>query len=404
MKCLKNLPYKLVFAAVIVALADIPAFSEQAPVEQISGTQASVGSLKAATNTRLSIIQSNFVELYSLITSGLPPCNNAGDIREWDGDSWECTPVLDFSATSPLNFNSTTGVLSLTPWASQSAFEAAMGWTISGSGGGITVSSTLPTTAGSATLNDSTHVLTVASDTGYTQFTGSFTAWDQEPNAFGFGNIPDAVAGQEYCWTTPVTVAGINRATTVLSTADSYKINGTTSTATSISLGDTFTPCMTASLTAGATISGNMTVGGVAGSPAFSVTTAEACDSGIVINGCFSGNSTDNWIRLYGATLTTADGVATLTNTLTAYGQADADTSESIVSGTTYHYSYVVPPGNSVACRLFIGDVSAVYTTTPGTYTGVVVASTTSKPSVRIVSAVNGATCSFGTPLKVWTE
>lgn len=312
--------------------------------------------------------------------------------------------VIDLSATSPLNFNSTTGVLSLSPWASQSALETWLGWTFSGSGGGITVSSTLPTTAGSAALNDSTHILTVASDTGYTQFTGSFTAWDTTPESFGFGTITDAVAGQEYCWTTPAAVAGINKATTVASTADSYKINDVVSTATSVSLGDTFTPCMTASSTAGATVSGNMTVGGVAGSPAFSVTTAEACDSGIVINGCFSGNSTDNWIRLYGATLTTADGVATLTNTLTAYGQANADTSESIVSGTTYHYSYVVPPGNSVACRLFIGDVSAVYTTTPGTYTGVVVASTTSKPSVRIVSAVNGATCSFGTPLKVWTE
>lgn len=170
--------------------------------------------------------------------------------------------------------------------------ETWLGWTFSGSGGGITVSSTLPATAGSAALNDSTHVLTVASDTGYTQFTGSFTAWDTTPAAFGFGSITDAVAGQEYCWSTPVTVADTNWPATVSSTADSYKINGATSTATSIALEDTFTPCMVASSTAGATVSGNVTVGGVAGYPAFSVTTAVT--GGFVGNNTISGATANN--------------------------------------------------------------------------------------------------------------
>ena len=44
--------------------------------------------------------------------------------------------------------------------------------------GGISISTAIPSTPGAAYLNDSTHVLTVASSTGYTQFTGSFTAWD----------------------------------------------------------------------------------------------------------------------------------------------------------------------------------------------------------------------------------
>lgn len=41
--------------------------------------------------------------------------------------------MIDFSATSPLNFNSTTGVLSFIPWASQSAFETFSGWSVSDS-------------------------------------------------------------------------------------------------------------------------------------------------------------------------------------------------------------------------------------------------------------------------------
>ena len=38
--------------------------------------------------------------------------------------------MIDFSVTSPLSFNSTTGVLSLTPWTSQSAFETFSGWSV----------------------------------------------------------------------------------------------------------------------------------------------------------------------------------------------------------------------------------------------------------------------------------
>lgn len=50
-------------------------------------------------------------------------------------------------------------------------------WGTIAAGSGIAISTDIPTEAGAANLNDSTHVLTVASSTGYTQFTGSYTAW-----------------------------------------------------------------------------------------------------------------------------------------------------------------------------------------------------------------------------------
>lgn len=126
---------KKILLTIIGLVVSSTTWSAQEPITQISGTQASIGALKSATNTRLSSIQSNFVELYSLTASGLPPCDAEGDVRQWDGDSWECTPMIDFSSTSPLNFNSATGVLSLIPWASQYALETWLGWTFTGSGG-----------------------------------------------------------------------------------------------------------------------------------------------------------------------------------------------------------------------------------------------------------------------------
>ena len=54
--------------------------------------------------------------------------------------------VIDFSATSPLSFNSTTGVLSLTPWASQSALETWLGWSFPKNNEGVVSVSTTTAT------------------------------------------------------------------------------------------------------------------------------------------------------------------------------------------------------------------------------------------------------------------
>lgn len=134
--------------------------------------------------------------------STLTPGTNIGDILEWDGDSYEPSTVLDFTATAPLSFNSTTGIVSLTPWANQDALETWLGWSFSGNGGGITISSDLPTVAGTATLNDTTHVLTVASATGYTQFTGSFTAWPISSLLVQDFNTGSTPSGWSYTGTT----------------------------------------------------------------------------------------------------------------------------------------------------------------------------------------------------------
>lgn len=80
--------------------------------------------------------------------------------------------------------------------------------------GGITISTGTPSTPGTAYLNDTTHVLTVASSTGYTQFTGSFTAWDTTPAAFSFTDLTDVALSTEQT-ATPVQITGINYPTAV---------------------------------------------------------------------------------------------------------------------------------------------------------------------------------------------
>ena len=85
----------------------------------------------------------------------------------------------------------------------------AASWGIIAAGSGIAISADIPTETGAANLNDTTHVLTVASTTGYTQFTGSFTAWDTTPAAFSFTDLTD-VALSTTQTATPVQITGID--------------------------------------------------------------------------------------------------------------------------------------------------------------------------------------------------
>lgn len=139
----------------------------------------------------------------------------------------------------------------------------------------------------------------------------------------------------------------------------------------------------------------------MSGSPAFTLTTA-SCDDGILSNGCFVNDDITGWTTLNGAKVSASAGLITLTNTQPSYGTFSAGVDTPIVEGNVYNYSYTVPSELTTRCRFFIGGVSAVRTTTPGTYTGTVTATSTAAPNVQIDSAVNGASCSFSAPIKVW--
>ena len=145
------------------------------------------------------------------------------------------------------------------------------------SAGGITISTGTPTTAGAAYLNDTTHVLTVASTTGYTQFTGSFTAWDTTPDAFAFTDETDVAADGGQSCGAAITVGGTNYPTTISATGDTgfgYKINGGTFTSASgtYAPNDTVAPCVNRSNNNSTTTTATLTIGGV--SDTYSVTTA----------------------------------------------------------------------------------------------------------------------------------
>lgn len=169
------------------------------------------------------------------------------------------------------------------------------------SAGGITISTAIPTTAGAAYLNDTTHVLTVASSTGYTQFTGSFTAWDTTPDAFSFTDETDIAIGTAKT-SNAITVAGTNSAAAISVTGDTgfgYSKNSAACTATSgtVVAGDTVAACVTSSGSNSTATTATVTIGGVPDT--YSVTTAET-----------SGGAYDNFTGTDNTALTshTSDG------------------------------------------------------------------------------------------------
>lgn len=92
------------------------------------------------------------------------------------------------------------------------------------SAGGVTISTATPTTPGAVYLNDTTHVLSVASSTGVATYSSdSFTLWDTEPAAFSFTDLTD-VALSTTQTATPVQIAGINYPAAVTSTGGNAAI------------------------------------------------------------------------------------------------------------------------------------------------------------------------------------
>lgn len=156
--------------------------------------------------------------------------------------------------------------------------------------GGITISTGTPSTPGTAYLNDTTHVLTVASTTGYTQFTGSFTAWDTTPAAFSFTDETD-IALSTAKTSNAITVAGINYPAAISVTGDTgfgYSKNSAACTATSgtVVAGDTVSACVTSSGSNSTATTTTVTIGGV--NDTYSVTTA-AGGATYVVNDTFTG-------------------------------------------------------------------------------------------------------------------
>jgi hypothetical protein len=156
-------------------------------------------------------------------------------------------------------------------------------------------------------FNTTDHTLNAAQVTGSTKFTGSYTAWDIAPTAFTFTDETDVAVSTAKVSDTK-TVAGINHAAPISVTGDNgfgYKKNGSacTSTASTISLGDTFNACVTTSALSLTAATSTVTIGGV--SDTYSVTTEAVAISYIAQeNWETSGSSGISWS--YSGTYNTA--------------------------------------------------------------------------------------------------
>lgn len=198
--------------------------------------------------------------------------------------------VVTFTAISPLSYNPVTGAASINLTTDLSATITANdsvpsafavktlfnSLSITGTGFNPTYLTTDPVAsdANGVYVNKTTGHVWYIDDPGKTDISaGTFTAWDTDPATFGFNTVTNADAGITY-WSDPYTVTDIDRTAPISATAP-YKINGGTPTTDSgfVSLNDTVSVSAVASTTPGATVTENATIGGVTGSPAFSVTT-----------------------------------------------------------------------------------------------------------------------------------
>ena len=280
------------------------------------------------------------------------------------------------------------------------------------SAGGITMSVGIPTDPGAAYLNDTTHVLTVASTTGYTQFTGSFTAWDTTPDAFAFTDETDVAADGGLSCGAAITVSNINYPTTISATGDTgygYKINGGTFTSASgtVALNDTVAPCVNRSTINSTATTATVTIGGV--SDTYSVTTAAGTCNGNTMLSIGSGGGTYLLSEIYGSntlgqsfTPTSSGYMYSVVLTLAQVNNADISitirTGDSLDLTTNYTEQTFVGPFSN-------GDHEFVFTTQPvltsGTQKYIAIKNSSSNYSdyFTIVNENNTAPYSGGTAL-----
>lgn len=126
--------------------------------------------------------------------------------------------------------------------------------------------------------NSTDHTLNMAQSTGATKFSGTFTAWDTTPSAFDFTDLTNQTAdGLEKC-SSAITLAGTNYTAPLSVSGDTgcgVKIGSSTSAVTSgdIGPGASIKACVNASSSASTTTNCTPTIGTVAATSAFSVTT-----------------------------------------------------------------------------------------------------------------------------------
>lgn len=202
--------------------------------------------------------------------------------------------VVTFTASSPLSYSPTTGVLSLSMITdmvgtvstdgsipSSLAVKTYVDTSVASTGFSPTKTSSNPTAASTNGVYHNTtsgHWWYVDAD-GLSDITeGTYTTWDITPTAFGWGSITEAVVGDVYCYGTPYVVAGIDRTAVITATGSAtYKINGGSATNVegTVVVGDSVVPCLSVS-TPGGTSTGNLIIGTVTGSPAYSLTAVSA--------------------------------------------------------------------------------------------------------------------------------
>lgn len=242
------------------------------------------------------------------------------------------------------------------------------------SAGGITMSAGIPANPGAAYLNDTTHVLTVASSTGYTQFTGSFTAWDTTPNAFSFTDETD-IALSTAKTSNAITVAGINYPAAISVTGDTgygYSKNSAACTATSgtVVAGDTVAACVTSSGSNSTATTATVTIGGV--SDTYSVITAAggASDGNPVwyysnTSEAVGGLGADLNNYPTGAPVTISSGLTVTSIAFKVHDKGDASACKlALYSGTNLLASGSCTPANGAWCSTattYVGSANATY-------------------------------------------
>jgi len=138
---------------------------------------------------------------------------------------------------------------------------------------------------GYAWYNRTDHTLNVAQWEGHTKFSGTFTAWDQDPTQFSFTDVEDVELSTVYL-SNGITVAGMNHAADINATGDAgygYTINSAlaadcTSQNGVVVVGDVVRACVTSSALNSTAKSTTVTIGPNI-SDEYSVTTVAVYDT-----------------------------------------------------------------------------------------------------------------------------
>lgn len=194
-------------------------------------------------------------------------------------------------------------------------------------------------------VNRTTGHVFVVDNSGIEEITGTYTPFDVTPPAFGFNAVTNAPAGQSY-WSTPYTLAGVDRGSTFTTTLP-YRIEGGAEVAAAASpvalkLGQTLELKATASSTAGAVVSGTATVGGVTSDPPFSITTESSVT--LVIDDNFATDTVANYTNIISAVPSVSQGTlgisggaahgSTAWQTTVAYHETPTGSNDHWVRGT----------------------------------------------------------------------